>query len=76
MLSMYSTELPISDFYTDFYDKAPWKRFEYGTPSKSLADWGWVQHILASLNDQGRAGVVLDTQAVSRGSSVCCNYSM
>ncbi|MDO8706317.1 MAG: N-6 DNA methylase, partial [Sulfuricaulis sp.] len=32
------------------------------------ADWGWMQHILASLNDKGRAAVVLDTGAASRGS--------
>ena len=32
------------------------------------ADWGWVQHILASMNDKGRAAIVLDTGAASRGS--------
>jgi len=32
------------------------------------ADWGWMQHILASLNNKGRAAVVLDTGAASRGS--------
>jgi len=31
-------------------------------------DWGWVQMILASLKPQGRAAVVLDTGAASRGS--------
>src|SRR5215831_8248526 len=31
-------------------------------------DWGWVQIILASLKPQGRAAVVLDTGAASRGS--------
>jgi len=34
----------------------------------SKADWGWMQHILASLNDNGKAAVVLDTGAASRGS--------
>lgn len=29
---------------------------------------GWAQHILASLNDNGRAAIVLDTGAASRGS--------
>ena len=33
------------------------------------ADWGWVQIILASLKPQGRAAVVLDTGATSRGSA-------
>ena len=36
-------------------------------PSSS-ADWAWVQHILASLKETGRAAIVLDTNAVSRGS--------
>ena len=36
-------------------------------PSSS-ADWAWVQHILASLKENGRAAIVLDTGAVSRGS--------
>ncbi len=39
-----------------------------GFPGKSSADWGWVQHIHASLNENGRAAVVLDTGAASRGS--------
>lgn len=51
-----------------FYDNDTWNRFIYGTPPKSSADWGWVQHMLASLNDSGRAAIVLDTGAVSRGS--------
>ena len=51
-----------------FYDGDTWGRFEYGIPPRSSADWGWAQHMLASLNDNGRAAVVLDTGAVSRGS--------
>jgi len=50
------------------YENDPWKRFEYGSAPSSSADWGWLQHIVASLNDGGRAAVVLDTGAVSRGS--------
>src|SRR5262249_19208338 len=50
------------------YENDPWKRFVHGIPPRSSADWGWAQHILASLNDTGRAAVVLDTGAVSRGS--------
>jgi type I restriction enzyme M protein len=57
------------DNYDDaFYENDPWNRFAYGYPPRSSADWGWLQHILASLNDRGRAAVVLDTGAVSRGS--------
>jgi type I restriction enzyme M protein len=50
------------------YENDQWKRFEYGAAPSSSADWGWLQHILASLNDNGRAVVVLDTGAISRGS--------
>lgn len=50
------------------YENDPWKRFEMGSAPSSSADWGWLQHIAASLNDSGRAAVVLDTGAVSRGS--------
>lgn len=58
------------DVYEEsFYDHDPWERFQtFGIPPRSSADWGWLQHIAASLNGQGRAAVVLDTGAVSRGS--------
>jgi type I restriction enzyme M protein len=38
------------------------------SPANPSADWGWVQHIHASLKPSGRAAVVLDTGAASRGS--------
>jgi type I restriction enzyme M protein len=57
------------DNYDDsFYENDTYRRFTFGTPPRSSADWGWLQHILASLNETGRAAVVLDTGAVSRGS--------
>ena len=52
----------------DFYENDPYLRFTKGAPPDSSADWGWVQHMAASLDDQGRAAIVLDTGAVSRGS--------
>lgn len=39
-----------------------------GTTIASSADWAWLQHTLACLNTRGRAAVVLDTGAVTRGS--------
>jgi type I restriction enzyme M protein len=51
-----------------FYEHDEYGRFKAGTPPRSSADWGWVQHMLASLNERGRAAIVLDTGAVSRGS--------
>lgn len=59
------------DWFTEAdYDADELGRFPAGAgfPGKSSADWGWVQHMHASLNERGRAAVVLDTGAVSRGS--------
>jgi len=49
------------------YDNDELDRFPCGYPG-GKADWGWVQHMHASLNAKGRAAVVLDTGAASRGS--------
>lgn len=59
------------DWFTEAdYDNDELDRFPAGAgfPGKSSADWGWVQHIHASMNATGRAAVVLDTGAASRGS--------
>ncbi|PZS36622.1 MAG: DNA methyltransferase [Pseudonocardiales bacterium] len=57
------------DGYGDsFYEADSFDRFRYGHAPASSADWGWAQHMLASLNQSGRAVIVLDTGAVSRGS--------
>ncbi len=53
---------------TAIYENDSYGRFEWGTPSASSADWGWIQHMYASLEPGGRMAVVLDTGAVSRGS--------
>jgi type I restriction enzyme M protein len=50
------------------YEQDPYGRFGFGTPPTSTADWGWVQHMVHSLDDKGRMAVVLDTGAASRGS--------
>ena len=58
------TEFTEKDYDADELDRFPKGA---GFPGNK-ADWGWVQHILASLGDKGRAAIVLDTGAVSRGS--------
>lgn len=55
-------------FPAELYEHDPFVRFGYGAPPSSSADWGWMQHMLASLAGSGRMAVVLDTGAVSRGS--------
>lgn len=56
------------NYAESFYENDPFGRFRYGAAPRSSADWGWAQHIMASLQANGRAAVVLDTGAVSRGS--------
>ncbi|RME11677.1 MAG: SAM-dependent DNA methyltransferase [Aquificota bacterium] len=55
-------------FPQSVYEEDRYKRFNFGYPPESSADWGWVQHMYASLKEGGRMAVVLDTGAVSRGS--------
>jgi type I restriction enzyme M protein len=54
-----------ADYTNDELDRFP---SGAGFPGKASADWGWAQHIHASLKPTGRAAVVLDTGAASRGS--------
>jgi type I restriction enzyme M protein len=58
------TEFKEKDYDADELDRFPKGA---GFPG-GKADWGWMQHILASMKPAGRAAVVLDTGAVSRGS--------
>ena len=47
----------------------PFDRFRgSGGTTTGRGDWAWLQHTLACMNDNGRAAVVLDTGAVTRGS--------
>lgn len=45
----------------------PWDRFDYGIPPFSNGDFAFLQHIVASLNDNGRAGVVCPQGVLFRG---------
>jgi len=56
------------NYTAELYENDAYGRFAHGSPPDSSADWGWVQHMFASLDDRGRAAIVLDTGAVSRGS--------
>jgi type I restriction enzyme M protein len=58
-----------NEFKEKDYDADELDRFPKGAGYPgNKADWGWVQHILASMNSKARAAVVLDTGAGSRGS--------
>ena len=57
------------DFNPDTFQNDPFDRFRTaGGVTTGKGDWGWLQHTLACLNERGRAAVVLDTGAVTRGS--------
>lgn len=43
------------------------ERYKYGYPTKTSADWAWIQHMLSSAKDDGKVCIVIDTGAVSRG---------
>ncbi len=51
----------------DYFINDELERFPAGSPGGKI-DWGWMQHIYSSLNETGKAAVVLDTGAASRGS--------
>jgi type I restriction enzyme M protein len=56
------------DFELPTYEQDTYGRFRFGVPPRSSADWGWIQHMFASLKEGGKMAVVLDTGSVSRGS--------
>jgi|Deesub1362B_J571_1020462.scaffolds.fasta_scaffold00997_3 type I restriction enzyme M protein len=44
------------------------ERYKYGFTPKQSADWAWIQHMLASADDEkGRVGVVIDNGCLFRG---------
>lgn len=48
--------------------KDPYGRFRYGIPpSKDKADFAFIQHMLASLNDKGRAAIICSQGILFRG---------
>jgi len=57
------------DGYRDVIENDKFGRFVYGTPPNGSADWGWIQHMLASLGGKGRMGIVLDQGGLFRGGS-------
>lgn len=56
-------------FNPDVFANDPFDRFRTaGGITTGKGDWAWLQHTLACLNERGRAAVVLDTGAMTRGS--------
>lgn len=56
-------------FDAGIFEDDPYDRFvRNGGATSGKGDWAWLQHTLSVLKDGGRAAVVLDTGAVTRGS--------
>lgn len=56
-------------FDPSIFEDDPYDRFiKHGGATSGKGDWAWLQQTLAVLKDTGRAAVVLDTGAVTRGS--------
>lgn len=47
----------------------PYKRFGYGLPPRSKGDYAFIEHMISSLNENGRMGVVLPHGVLFRGAS-------
>ena len=57
------------NFNPNIFENDPFDRFRStGGVTTGRGDWAWLQHTLACLSEHGRAAVVLDTGAVTRGS--------
>jgi len=57
------------DGYKQLMENDRFGRFSYGIAPSSSADWGWVQHMLASLKPTSKMGIVLDQGVLFRGAS-------
>ncbi len=56
-------------FAPEILGNDPFDRFRAaGGTTSGKGDWAWLQQTLACMSDRGRAAVVLDTGAVTRGS--------
>lgn len=56
-------------FAPDVFANDPFDRFRSsGGITSGRGDWAWLQHTFTCMNEHGRAAVVLDTGALTRGS--------
>ena len=53
----------------DAADNDPYGRYPYGTPPKDSGDLAFIQHMIASLNAEGKMGVVVPHGVLFRGQS-------
>ncbi|MCL1123411.1 type I restriction-modification system subunit M [Shewanella surugensis] len=53
----------------DYWTSDPYGRANFGLAPKTNGDFAWVQHMFASLNDEGRMAVVLPHGVLFRGAA-------
>ena len=53
----------------DIADNDPYGRYPYGTPPKNAGDLAFIQHMIASLNAEGKMGVVVPHGVLFRSKS-------
>ena len=58
-----------SNFRQELITSDPYHRFRYGIPSKSATEFIYIQHILATLNSNGKAAVIVPHGVLFRGGS-------
>jgi type I restriction enzyme M protein len=57
----------LSEWGSELWQNDPYQRNRYGLAPKTNGDFAWVQHMFASLNDNGRMAVVLPHGVLFRG---------
>ena len=50
-------------------ENEPYSRFDYGLPPKNRGDWAWIQLMISSLSEDGKAGIVMDNGVLFRSRS-------
>lgn len=57
----------ISNWGYEVAEKDLYNRFKFGMPSKSSGDWAFISHFIASLNERGKAALVVPHGVLFRG---------
>ncbi len=59
----------LDEWGVEVAESDPYGRFRFGVPPKTKGDFAFVQHMVATLNHEGRLGVVMPHGVLFRGSS-------
>ena len=59
----------LKNWGTEFAKSDPYERYVYGIPPNKYGDLAFIQHMIASLNPEGKMGVVVPLGVLFRGDS-------